>query len=393
MSHTRPIPVPRRPVGAPRAGAPSSDVDVVVVGAGVVGAAAAWQLAARGSEVLLLDRFGPGHAHGASHGTSRIYRQTYASDPYVRLAVEAHDLWRCLEEVTGAPLLQITGGVDHGDDVATGTLAASLATHGIAHSWLDPREAEERWPGMRFAGRVLLQPDRSGRLHADQAVAALTAAAAGNGAVLRRHTRVERLTVRGDDRVDVATADGRIRARRVVVAAGAWSAGLLAGLVDLPPLRVTQEQPAHFPARGADPCRPVDPAWPTFIHHTGPAQGWPSAVYGLPAPGLGVKVGFHGVGAECDPDRRTFTAEPAQLARLQDYVARFLPGLDAGHPDPVSCTYTSTPDSGFFLHAGGPLVVAAGLSGHGFKFAPALGRVLADLTVGATTRSPLAVAG
>ncbi|GAY07991.1 sarcosine oxidase [Pseudonocardia sp. N23] len=366
---------------------------MVVVGGGVVGAAAAWQLAARGREVLLLDRFGPGHTHGASHGTSRIYRQTYTAEPYVRLAVEAYDLWRCLEDVTGASLLQITGGVDHGDRTSTTALAAALTAHGIAHSWLDPREAETRWPGMRFTGPVLLQPDRSGRLHADQAVAALTAAAAGHGAVLRHHNRVERLVVRGDDRVDVESAGGRIRARRVVVAAGAWSAGLLAGLVELPPLRVTQEQPAHFPLLGSDPCRPADPGWPTFVHHTPPGDGWPSGVYGLPAPGRGVKVGFHGVGAECDPDRRTYAADPVQLARLQDYVARHLPGLDAARPDPVSCTYTTTPDSGFFLHTRGPLVVAAGLSGHGFKFAPALGRVLTDLAVGATTGSPLAVAG
>ncbi|AEA27067.1 Sarcosine oxidase [Pseudonocardia dioxanivorans CB1190] len=375
---------------------PPSDVDVVVVGAGVVGAATAWQLASRGVEVLLVDRFGPGHNRGASHGTSRIYRQTYVAAPYLRLAVEAFELWRCLEDVTGAALLQVTGGVDHGDRSATTALAGSLAAHGIAHHWLDPQQARERWPGMRFSGPVLVQPDRSGRLHADQAVAALTAAAVGSGARLRHHTTVERLSVRGTDRVDVETSQGRIRARRAVVAAGAWSTGLLDGLVDLPPLRVTQEQPAHFPVRGDDPCGPVGrtgPAWPTFVHHTGPADGWPSGVYGLAAPAHGVKVGFHGVGPVCDPDRRTFTAEPGLLHRLQDYVARHLPGLDADHPEPVSCTYTSTPDSGFFLRAHGPLVVAAGFSGHGFKFAPALGRVLADLAAGAATESPLAAVG
>ncbi|MDT7711257.1 MAG: sarcosine oxidase [Pseudonocardiales bacterium] len=358
-----------------------SVVDVVVVGGGVMGAAATWRLARRGRTVVLLERFGAGHTRGASHGASRIYRQTYAAAPYVRLTVEALPLWRELEAETGAALLTITGGVDHGDPRRTAELAGSLAAHGIAHHWLDADEAGGRWPGMRFDGPVLVQPDRSGRIHADQAVAALTAAARGRGARVRRNTRVTAIRVRGDDLVEAETQSGVVLARRAVVTAGAWTAELLDGLVPLPPLRVTQEQPAYFPLVGVNPCAPQEVAWPTFIHHTADGD---DSVYGLADPCGDIKVGLHGTGSECHPDRRTFRPEPAQLQRLQDYVAQWLPGLDHTRPDPISCTYTSTPDSGFVLERRGPLVVGAGFSGHGFKFAPAIGRVLADLATGAS---------
>ncbi len=309
-----------------------SVVDVVVVGGGVMGAAATWRLARRGRTVVLLERFGGGHTRGASHGASRIYRQTYAAAPYVRLAVEAPPLWLELEAETGAALLTITGGVDHGDPGRTSELARSLAAQGIAYHWLDADEAGDRWPGMRFDGPVLVQPDRSGRIHADQAVAALTAAARGRGARVRRNTLVTAIRVRGDDLVEVETRSGTVLARRAVVTAD-----------------------------GVD------------------GEG---GAYGLADPCGDIKVGLHGTGSECHPDRRTFRPEPAALQRLQDYVAEWLPGLDHTRPDLISCTQTSTADGGFVLERSGPLVVGAGFSGHGFTFAPAIGRVLADLATG-----------
>ncbi|MFC4942924.1 FAD-dependent oxidoreductase [Pseudonocardia sp. GCM10023141] len=369
-------------------------VDCVVIGGGVVGAAAAWQLARRGQDVVLVEQFDAGHTRGASHGSSRIYRQTYASTPYVELAGEALRLWRELETETGASVLQMTGGIDHGDQELVAELALSLARHGIDHRWLGSDEAMARWPGMVFDGPVLYQSDRSGRINADQAVAALTAAAVGRGADVRHRTRVSAVTVCGPDLVEVETSAGSVRARRAVVAVGAWTEALVGGLVELPPLRVTQEQPAHFPVLGAGPCTPLrHVGWPTFIHHAGPEQGWPSGVYGLATEEGCVKVGFHGVGPLCHPDRRSFEPQPAQLRRLQDYVATFLPGLDHQRPEPISCTYTSTPDANFVLRSQGPVAVGAGFSGHGFKFAPALGRVLADLSAGVIDEQPLVPTG
>jgi sarcosine oxidase len=354
-------------------------VDVVVVGAGVMGAATAWQLARSGRRVVLIDRFAAGHTAGASHGASRIYRQAYGAGRYLRLAAAALPLWRELEAETGAALLTVTGGVDHGEPDAVAEIAATLAAHDVPHALLDPDHARLLWPGMRFAGPVLHQPDRAGRIDADQAVAAFTAAACGLGAEMRRPVAVTGIDVRGDDLVRVHTAGGVLSARRAVVTVGAWSSGLLDGVVPLPSLRVTQEQPAYFPFREKPPCVARHDDWPTFVHH-GPG------VYGLTDPCGEVKVGFHGTGPVCDPDRRTFTPEPDGMARLQDYVATWLPGLDPTHPTPISCTYTSTPEAEFVLERHGPVVVGAGFSGHGFKHAPAVGRVLADLATDRPTR-------
>ncbi|MBW4716381.1 FAD-dependent oxidoreductase [Saccharothrix obliqua] len=333
-----------------------TDVDVVVVGGGVMGSAAAWRLASRGVEVALFERFARGHVLGSSHGASRIFRLAYRDPVYVRFAAEAREGWRAL----GGGLLTETGGVDHGD--ITG-LPEALAAAGEPGEVLSPDAARERWPGFRFDDAVFHHP-ASGRLHADRAVARFQDLTVALGGVVRYETPVRELRV--GERVEVVTEHGVYRARRVVVAVGSWTAALLDGLVPLPPLVVTQEQPAHF--------APVtDATWPAFIHRR------PGGVYGLETPGEGVKVGTHGGGPVVDPDARDFRAEPTRLAALRRYVRDWLPGLDPAAFTPISCTYTSTPTEDFVLDRRGPLVVAAGFSGHGFKFAPAVGRVLADL--------------
>lgn len=346
-----------------------------------MGSAAAWALARRGVGVVLLEQFGPGHALGASHGRSRIYRSTYPQPHHQALVAEARELWAQLEAETGTTLLHPGPGVataapGPGQDRLR-AVAAAMDAAGVPYEWLSPTAAAERWPGLRFPGPVLHEPHTAGRVDADAAVTALQAAAATHDAVVRHHRRVTALEPDGEGVCVRSAAGAVVRARAAVVAAGAWTRDVLGDDVRLPPLRVTQEQPAHF--------RPLDPGleWPAFTADPDPDEGWPSGVYGLSSPGEGVKVGFHGTGPECHPDARDFTAEPGQLALLQEYVRRWLPGLDADDPEPVSCTYTSTPTGEFVLDRIGPVVVAAGFSGHGFKSAPAIGRVLADLALGA----------
>jgi sarcosine oxidase len=357
----------------------SQAVDVIVVGGGVTGSAAAWQLARRGVDVGLLEQFEPGHVNGASHGTSRIFRLSYTDPVYIRLADQALRQWRELETETGTELLTTTGGVDHGGHPDLGALADALGAAGVARTWLAPAAAAERWPGMRFDQQVLFHPD-SGRLHADHAVAALQAAAVQHGAFVRHGATVESIEVTSDETVFVHTRDATYRARRVVVATNAWAPKLVGAQVSLPPLRITQEQPAHFAARSAV------TAWPSFVHQfsdgSAGAEAFHGTVYGLDSAGAGVKVGFHGGGPVVDPDHRDFRPEPGQLASLRDYVRQWLPGLDPDVFVPISCTYTTTPDSHFVLDSHGPLVIATGFSGHGFKFAPAIGTVLADLAIG-----------
>jgi sarcosine oxidase len=365
----------------------SLDADVIVIGGGAMGSAAAWQLAERGVDVLLLERFEPGHTRGASHGASRIFRLSYPDPVHIAMAQEALGRWRDLEQASGTSLLTITGGVDHGGSAELDELHTGLRAAGVASHWLTPDEAEQRWPGLRIDTRALFHPD-SGRVHADHAVDALQAVTVARGGVVRHDTAVSGLRVIDDDAAEVRLEDGEpLRARRVVVAAGAWTVPLLTGVVPLPRLRVTEEQPAHFAAV------PDEADWPSFVHRMAPdAAGsgkFHGGVYGLGTPGEGVKVGFHGVGPLVDPDHRGLRPRTDLVVALEEYVRTWLPGLDAGTAVPISCTYTTSPDSVFVLDRQGPVVVAAGFSGHGFKFVPAIGRVLADLAVDGVRPDPM----
>lgn len=204
---------------------------------------------------------------------------------------------------------------------------------------------------------------------------------------------MRRIDVLADGTVAVHTDDETLTADSVVVTLGAWSRKLLEGIVELPPLVVTQEQPAHFAlASGGDGLDAETAAlWPGFNHlrAAGDARTdwWYSDVYGMLTPGEGIKAGWHGTGPVVDPDHRSYEPEPVQLAALQRYVREYLPGADADSLVPVSCTYTTTPDEDFVIDRRGPIVVGAGFSGHGFKFVPAVGRLLADLATEADARA------
>ncbi|WP_446038949.1 FAD-dependent oxidoreductase [Streptomyces sp. SID1121] len=347
----------------------------IVVGGGVMGSSAAWHLAARGEQVTLFEQFGPGHDRGSSYGTSRIFRLAYADPFYVSLAVRALPLWRRLEEETGRQVLELTGAVDHGPAAATSALHDVLGAAGRPSEFLTPAQAAERWPGLRADTTALFHPE-AGRVHADRAVAAFQQAARQHGARVRHGVKVTKLSVRGG-RAELVTDDEEaFTVDSVVVAVGGWAPGRLSGLVSgLPPMRVTQEQPAHFPAPDA-----LD--WPSFIHHPGAGLADEGGIYGLGSDD-GVKVGFHGVGPVVDPDHRDRTVVPRSLAEVQRYAERWLPGVDATAPVASTCLYTTTPDHNFVIDREGPLTVLAGFSGHGFKFAPVIGELAADLVGGA----------
>jgi len=358
-------------------------VETVVVGGGAMGAATAWQLARRGREVALLERYHPGHRMGASHGASRNFNIAYSDPTHVQLLVEALPLWRELEAESGTPLLDLVGVASHGPLASFDDVHEALTTAGIPVEFLSVEEAGERWPGIRFDTRVLFN-EQAGRVNADATVRALHATAATAGADVRHRTQATRIEVVDDERVRVASVTDAgttevFEARAAVVTLGAWTTKLLGGM-NLPSLVVTQEQPAHFAVR--------DEAitWPSFNHFPGAVEDgygyWLSPVYGMLTPGEGVKAGWHGVGPVVDPDARDFAAVPEQLAALQRYARDWLPGVDADRAIPISCTYTTTPDERFVLDRIGPIVVGAGFSGHGFKFTPVVGRILADLADG-----------
>lgn len=342
-----------------------TEVEVVVVGTGVMGAATGRVLAAAGREVLMLERFEIGHRRGSSHGDARIFRFFYEESLFVRMAQQALPLWRELEEESEQPLLTTTGGMDIGE-AALGH-ATAMESCGAAFELVDRSGAERLFPGLSFPSDTPMvhQPDAA-VLSAERAWAALAASAKRHGAELLEGVRVTQLAPSGNG-VEIRTEDGTYRAPVAVVTAGAWARDLLGGVgVDLPTLP-SRETVAYFSA-------PEGLALPALVEWRTPA------LYALPSPTHGLKVGEHRGGPPTDPEAE-IGPDQAAVARLRAWVAERFPAVD---PDPrlaETCLYTNTADEHFVLERHGPVVVGSACSGHAFKFAPVIGERLARLAL------------
>ncbi|MFM9443312.1 FAD-dependent oxidoreductase [Streptomyces acidiscabies] len=343
---------------------------IAVVGAGLMGAATAWQLARRGHEVTLIEAHDIGHRHGSSHGSSRIFRHAYADPLYVGLTGKAYEEWRELERDSATPLLRTTGGLDLGEGRDPGALAGVLAAAGVPYELLGVEAALERWPFIRFDGAVLYHPG-AGVVDADATVAACVRRAGELGAHVLTGVRVV-----GIEEGRVRLADGReVVAETVVVAAGAWLPGL--GLpVVLPELRVTQQQVFHFRQR-----QPAD-EWPVLVAKDADMQvyGLPSGSDGGAAPAM--KVAEHDRGTPATADTRTGIPDAGSRTRITKLVGDRFPGLDPAPVAEATCLYTTTPDEDFVLDRHGSLVIVSPCSGHGAKFTPLIGAMAADLATG-----------
>jgi monomeric sarcosine oxidase len=366
----------------------TTHADLIIVGAGLAGSAAAWAASARGLNVVVLEAFGPGHHNGSSHGSARIFRRAYPDPLYVRLTGTAEELWRQLEDQSGERLLTLTGGLDFGAARDPRALHQVLTSCGVPAELLTAQAAAERWPYFDFAGagQVMYHPG-AGVLDPEHAMAAMLRLAAARGADIRFGVPVTRLerTPAGDGAV-AHTGSGSFTAPVIAVAAGGWTAPLLDGVVGLPPLTVTQQQIFHFaPVR---PAELTDAPWPVFIYQDGSDN-----CYGLPGgrdgevPGA-IKVGEHAGFRVTTADGRDFTVDPAARARVTGLVARRLPGLSSEPVNEATCLYTWAANEDFVLDRTGPFVVASPCSGHGAKFAPLLGEIITDLAAGKPTPDP-----
>jgi sarcosine oxidase len=344
-------------------------VDVAVVGLGLAGAAAAWAVSRRGHSVAAFEAYAPGHRRGSSHGHARIFRRAYLDPLYVELTGRAGRLWDRLSDEAAEPLLTRTGGVDHGSAREPARMAGLLQEHGVAAELLDAREAARRWPGIRFEGPVMYDPE-GGAIDPESAMAALVRLAGTAGATVSYDTPVRGLEP-DDHGVRIRTDAGTWHAGTVIVSAGAWTGPLLDGLVPLPPLTVTQQQVFYFAPRAPGP-------WPTIVHGQSPDL---LDMYALPE-GPYVKVGEHVNGSVTTADARDFVVDPVARDRALSYVRRWLPGLDPEPRSEATCLYTSTPSEDFVLDRHGPFVVCSPCSGHGAKFTPLIGELAADLVDG-----------
>jgi sarcosine oxidase len=361
-----------------------------VIGAGLLGLSAAWSLSRRGWSVDVLEAAGGrGHPLAGSKGDARIFRLGYPQPHYVAMASAARTLWRELEAQSGRALLHITGQLSFGDDQAVEALAASLAGHEDAVERMTRDEAAARFPGVALPGPSLFEP-QSGVLAAGECLSALIDI--GRFEVQARAT-VTRLDDDGSGVTVHCAGERSIRTDLVVDCAGPNALRLIGDRAHPVGAAPSLPQVAYF---AAAPSRAVDPTrLPVFIEWS------ESMVYGLPVFGPGAhagtfKVSHHTPGptlVDYDPSTAPtpdLDADDAtHLQTLADAVRRLLPGLD---PEPVAterCVYDNTPDSDFVLDRVGNVVVGCGTSGHGFKFGPLLGELLADLADGTAPRFDL----
>ena len=368
--------------------------DVIVIGLGGMGSAAAYQLALRGERVLGVERFSPAHDRGSSHGRSRIIRQAYFEGPdYVPLLLRAYELWDQIEQETGTELLTVTGGLMMGPPGSATVTGSRLSAQkwGLEHEMLDATQIAERFPTLRPEQDAIgLYEAKAGFVRPEPAVAAHLERARQLGAELHFEEKVMGWDATAEtDGVRVRTATGTYEGRGLVVAPGAWAPQVLADL--RLPLMVERQVQFWFAPRSGARTFQVG-RHPIFIWETSTGVQF----YGFPAhgpPADGVKVAFFRMGYETQPDELDTEVHAEEIDLMQSFLRHRIPQLGAfirGEP----CMYTTTPDEHFVIakHPAFPqVVVAAGFSGHGFKFASVVGEILSDLVTEGTSRHPIAM--
>jgi sarcosine oxidase len=367
--------------------------DAVVVGLGAMGACALAELARRGKRVLGIDRFAPPHERGSSHGGSRVIRLSYFEHPdYVPLLRRAYDGFDRLSKDSGVALRYETGlvmGGPTGNRVAAGMLR-SAREHDLVVEAIDGAELVRRHPQFSVpADWEIVCEQKGGFVRPEATIRAALEAARKAGATIELNAPIDAWRADGDG-VWLRTARGTSEARSLVLSAGAWMGGILGGGVAK--LRPTRETIVWLDDA-------ADPLWqsskmPVWLFERG---GGPE-IYGVPAfPDMGeprgMKVGLHCRGDEVDPDEAFGVADGAVVAETMSAVRERIPSAQGrACVNAKNCLYTMSPDSNFIvgLHpAHANVAIACGFSGHGFKFAPAIGEALADLATEGKTPLPI----
>lgn len=365
--------------------------EYIVIGGGVMGASVVYQLAAEKRSVLLLEQFEIGHVRSASHGESRIFRVAYDHPDYIKLARASLEMWRMIEQEAGEHLLVITGLLDFGpkNDRGMKDTIESLQSEGEPFEKLTPKSTAKKFPQIRLPEdcSAIFTRD-AGILRASKCVKTLLERARQRGAHLVEYAAVREIDV-SPDLVIVYTEVQAYSAKKLIVTAGPWSNKLLQKNDIQLPLTVTQEQVVYV--------RPTHPNlfragnFPVFCGHGGIGSG-SIGLYGFPTlTEPGVKVAYHQSGDVTTADTRSFDLNEPKARRLIEDARKLLPDLTAEIQSFSTCLYTLTPDQHFIVdHLPGQpnVAIGTGFSGHGFKFAPVIGRMLIDIVRHGDTEYP-----
>lgn len=351
--------------------------DVAVIGGGTMGSAAAWALAKQGLRPVVLEQFSVVHDQGSHSGDTRIFRHAYAESPdYVPLVLRADELWQDLMAETGETVLNRCGGLELS---APGYVHASSAReaadiHGLSYEWLTPAEARARWPQISVPDDWdVLYSDASGFLNVEPAIRGMMTLAQQSGAVVKTGTPVTAWGHDGDQ-IWIDSPAGRIEAGAAIITAGAWAGRVLKDLGL--PLHVRRKTLWWQRLRHPDQFTPEK--LPVFI-----TDSDIGGIYGFPCvDGASLKIANHLEGNVVDPDTVDRTTHPGENEDVVALAAQIFPDVTPEVVKSAVCLYMMTPDTDFILdrHPSLPNVaIGAGFSGHGFKFAPAIGEVLSNL--------------
>jgi monomeric sarcosine oxidase len=367
--------------------------DAIVLGAGGIGSAVMYHLARRGAHVVGIDQSRPPHTFGSSHGQTRVIRQAYFEHPnYVPLLRKSYQLWRELESRVERQLFHQIGLVEIGpaDGVVVPGVLRAAHEHGLTVESLSARAIEQRWPALRVTGDLVgVYEPTAGYLLVEECVEAHLTAAEAAGAELRIDKAIELrdgIAWSADDGgVRVNLLHGKpIEARRLIICGGAWAGQLLADV----PLDLTVLRKSLFWFKAKTQEYHATSGMPVYLYEL------PHGIfYGFPQlDPRGVKVAEHTGGRVVHPASPDRSPDPQEQDRLMQFLTAHLPGVSKEVSGHTVCLYTMSPDQHFIVdrhpqHAN--VVFAAGLSGHGFKFAPVLGKALADLALDGGTDLPI----
>ncbi|MBK8000138.1 MAG: N-methyl-L-tryptophan oxidase [Verrucomicrobia bacterium] len=361
----------------------SATYDVIIVGLGAMGSAAAYHLAKRGQRVLGIDRFSPPHAMGSSHGQTRIIREAYFEHPsYVPNVQRAYQLWDDLSLLSKTPLFLQTGGLMIGapDSIVFTGAKLSAETHHLPHEILTARDVRSRFPALQPSDEMLavLEP-RAGILFPERCIATHLHFASQHGASLRTDEPVVRWNASADG-VEVVTTKGTHRAAKLILSAGSWARELLPELN--PPLTIERQTLFWFEPK-SEPKSFYPERLPVHLWQIGGEEGR-RFFYGFPDLGEGVKIAWHHDGSNVSPDFVSRDVTPDEVETMRGLLRRYLPQAEGQFRSAAVCLYTNTPDEHFWIdhHPAHPQVlIASPCSGHGFKFSSAVGEILSDIAI------------